>query len=90
MPVTIKSHNVESWSTRKAKEILNPETFMKLNRVTITGWKPGAFTSRKIKTLKTNEAKIVPLPIMLVADLDNEFLASPLIKNPIKGKRGTR
>jgi len=37
-----------------------------------------------------NDKRITPLPIMLIAVFDNDLLKRPFIKNPIKGKNGTR
>jgi hypothetical protein len=37
-----------------------------------------------------NDKRITPLPIMPITVFDNDFLKSPFIKNPSKGKNGTR
>jgi hypothetical protein len=44
----------------------------------------------KIKTLIQKEIKITALPIIPTSVLESAFRASPLIKHPIKGRRGTR
>jgi hypothetical protein len=51
---------------------------------------PSFETARKIKTLKQKEIKTTPLPIIPTSVLERDFLPSPLIKKPIKGRRGTR
>ena len=55
-----------------------------------TGRAPPDFTFRNNITLTINEANITPQPIRPVKVFDNEFLKSPLIKKPIKGKSGTK
>src|SRR5689334_19075607 len=51
---------------------------------------PLFFTSKKRTMLMMKDKRITPLPITLIAVFDNDLLKSPFIKNPSKGKTGTR
>ena len=51
---------------------------------------PLAFTSKNNKRLTTNEARMAPLPMMLINDLDNDFRPNPLIRKPSRGNNGTK
>ena len=46
------------------------------------------FTCKNIQILIRNEARITPLPIIPINDLDKCFRPNPLIRNPINGKKG--
>jgi hypothetical protein len=37
-----------------------------------------------------NEARITPLPIIPVTDLDKYFLPNPMTRKPINGNSGTK
>jgi hypothetical protein len=51
---------------------------------------PLFFTSKKRMILMIKDKRMTPFPVMLIAVFDNDFLKSPFIKNPSKGKNGTR
>jgi hypothetical protein len=63
---------------------------MKSKRETITGLKPSSFTSKNIRRLIINDARITPLPITPVKGLDNFFRNRPFKRNPIRGNNGTK
>jgi hypothetical protein len=78
----------DSWSTWKAKGISSEPIEIKSKSFT-TPVCP-ALTSKNRITLTIKETSKTQLPIMAVSDLDKLLRASPLIRKPISGNRGTR
>lgn len=90
MPVIINRNQVESGSTTNSKGIESEPAFIHENKLTVCECSGKWRASKKISNDTAKDAKIAPHAISPESDLLIFFPKKPLIKNPIKGKRGTK
>src|ERR1700751_2896086 len=90
MPVMIRRNKHESGSTKNENGILSVSAFIQEKSSIIFDFCAEAFTSIKIKTERTKEARTDAQAIQPDMPLLIFFPKNPLIKKPISGNRGTR